>query len=120
MSADNVAIDWLNLIPQCTGTGQAAGVAAAVAVMDGVGVHDVDVKKVQDILAGEQDVPLPRNEHTPAEYTQLCEEHEYGLYTDAAKEAAAKGEEYTQGFRQDTNFKTGANESAKNFSSQEH
>jgi hypothetical protein len=25
-SADNVAIDWLNLIPQCVGTGQAAGV----------------------------------------------------------------------------------------------
>ena len=35
ISADNVAIDWCNLIPQCVGTGQAAGVAAAVAVAKG-------------------------------------------------------------------------------------
>ncbi|MBO4834988.1 MAG: FAD-dependent oxidoreductase, partial [Lachnospiraceae bacterium] len=54
LSADSVAIDWLNLIPQCTGTGQGAGVAAAVAVMDGTTIHNVDIKKVQDILAGEQ------------------------------------------------------------------
>ena len=32
LSADGVAIDWLDLIPQCVGTGQAAGVAAAVAL----------------------------------------------------------------------------------------
>ena len=31
LSADGIAIDWLDLIPQCVGTGQAAGVAAAVA-----------------------------------------------------------------------------------------
>ena len=115
LSADNIAIDWLNLIPQCTGTGQGAGVAAAVAVMDGVDIHHVDVKKVQDILAGEQDVPLPRNEHTDKSYTELCEEFEYGLYTDAAKEAAARGQEYVSGYRQDTNYKTGENESEKNF-----
>jgi len=114
LSADNVAIDWLNLIPQCTGTGQAAGVAAAVAVLDGTDVHHVNVKKVQDILAGEQGVPLPRNEHTDKSYTELCEEFEYGLYTDAAKKAAAKGEEYTKDFRQDMNYKTGVNESLKN------
>ena len=88
LSADNVAIDWLNLIPQCVGTGQAAGVAAAVAVANGTTVRDVDIRRVQDILAGEQDVPLPRNEHTDHSYTELCEEHEYGLYTDLAKEAA--------------------------------
>lgn len=87
LSADNVAIDWLNLIPQCVGTGQAAGVAAAVAVADGATVRNVNIKKVQDILAGEQDVPLPRNEHTDPSYTQLCEEHEYGLYTAMAKKA---------------------------------
>ena len=114
LSADNIAIDWLNLIPQCTGTGQAAGVAAAVAVMDGTDIHHVNVKKVQDILAGEQDVPLPRNEHTDKSYTDLVEEFEYGLYTDAAKKAKAEGEEYVKGFRQDTNYKTGENESLKN------
>ena len=114
LSADDIAIDWLNLIPQCTGTGQGAGVAAAVAVLDGTDIHHVDIKKVQDILAGEQDVPLPRNEHTDKSYTELCEEFEYGLYTDAAKKAAAEGDEYTKGFRQDTNYKTGENESLKN------
>ena len=114
LSADNVAIDYLNLIPQCTGTGQGAGVAAAVAVMDGTDIHHVNVKKVQDILAGEQGVPLPRNEHTDKSYTELCEEFEYGLYTDAAKKAAAQGEDYTKGFRQDMNYKTGVNESLKN------
>ena len=114
-SADNVAIDWLNLIPQCTGTGQAAGVAAAVAIADGTDIHHVDVKKVQDILAGEQDVPLPRNEHTDRSYTDLCEQFQYGLYTDAAKQAAAEGQEYTRGYRQDHNYKTGEDESQKNF-----
>ena len=119
LSADSVAIDWLNLIPQCTGTGQGAGVAAAVAVMDGTTIHDVDIKKVQDILAGEQDVPLPRNEHTDKSYTELCEEFEYGLYTDAAKQARAEGEEYVKGFRQDTNYKTGEDQSSKNFAKKE-
>ena len=87
LSADNVAIDWLNLIPQCVGTGQAAGVAAAAAVADGCAARDVNIKKVQDILAGEQDVPLPRNRHTDPSYTQLCETHDYGLYTAMAKKA---------------------------------
>ena len=87
LSADNVAIDWLNLIPQCVGTGQAAGVAAAVAAADGVSVREVDIKKVQDILAGEQDVPLPRNAHTDPSYTPCCEAHQYGLYTALAKKA---------------------------------
>ena len=87
-SADNVAIDWLNLIPQCVGTGQAAGVAAAVAVANSTSVRDVDIRRVQDILAGEQDVPLPRNSHTDPSYTELCEEKHYGLYTNLAKLAA--------------------------------
>ena len=115
LSTDNIAIDWLNLIPQCTGTGQGAGVAAAVAVMEGTDIHHVNIKRVQDILAGEQDVPLPRNEHTDKSYTEVCEEFQYGLYTDAAKQAAAKGEEYTKGYRQDHNYKTGEDESKKNF-----
>lgn len=89
MSADNMAIDSLNLIPQCVGTGQAAGVAAAVAIADGTTLRDVNIRKVQDILAGEQDVPLPRNDHTDISYTECVREHGYGLYTKEAKEAIA-------------------------------
>ena len=97
-SADNVAIDWLNLIPQCVGTGQAAGVAAAVAVSDGVSVREVDIKKVQNILI-DQDVPLPRNDRVDSTYTEVCEAHEYGLYTDLAKKAREESDglkEYRQ------------------------
>ena len=86
ISADDVAIDWVNLIPQCVGTGQAAGVAAAVAVADGTTARSVDIKKVQNILI-DQDVPLPRNERVDPALTECCEEHEYGLYTDLAKKA---------------------------------
>ncbi|MFA6890696.1 MAG: FAD-dependent oxidoreductase [Sphaerochaetaceae bacterium] len=89
LSADNVAIDWLNLIPQCVGTGQAAGVAAAVAAAEGVSVRAVDIKKVQDILV-DQDVPLPRNEKFEKKdpsYGKFVEEHQWGLYTDLAKKA---------------------------------
>ena len=89
ISADAVAIDNVNLIPQCVGTGQAAGVAAAVAVAEGSTAHTVSVAKVQDILAGEQDVPLPRNEHTDPSYMECLIEHEHGLYTEAAKRARA-------------------------------
>ncbi|MBR6356629.1 MAG: FAD-dependent oxidoreductase [Lachnospiraceae bacterium] len=89
ISADKIAIDCVNLVPQCVGTGQAAGVAAAVAVADGTTAHSVDIKKVQDILAGEQNVPLPRNEHTDKSYTENLIEHEYGLYTPAAQKAIA-------------------------------
>ena len=89
LSADNVAIDWLNLIPQCVGTGQAAGIAAAVAVLDSTNVRCVNIKKVQDILV-DQDVPLPRNEKFNTKdptYMELVKEKEYGLYTDLAKKA---------------------------------
>ena len=79
----------MNLIPQCVGTGQAAGVAAAVIVADGSSTHTVNVSKVQDILAGEQDVPLPRNPHTDPSYMECLVEHEYGLYTEPAKKARA-------------------------------
>ena len=92
LSADRVAIDNVNLIPQCVGTGQAAGVAAAVAVADGASTHTVNVSKVQDILAGEQNVPLPRNPHTDKSYTECLEAHEFGLYTPAAKRAREAGD----------------------------
>ena len=87
ISADRIAIDNVNLIPQCVGTGQAAGVAAAVAAADHCSTRTVDIRKVQDILAGEQDVPLPRNTHTDRSYTECLVAHEYGLYTEAAKRA---------------------------------
>ena len=93
LSTDEVAIDWLNLIPQCIGTGQAAGVAAAVAVTDGTTVHDVNIERVQDILV-DQDVPLPRHDGVDPELTELCEEHKYGLYTKLAKMAAENPDEF--------------------------
>ncbi len=103
LSADNVAIDWLNLIPQCVQTGQAAGVAAAVAVASGAGTHGVDVKRVQDILVG-QDVPLPRNELFRAKdpsYEALVEEKQYGLYTAMAKKAREEADKASlNAFRQ--------------------
>ena len=91
LSSDNVAIDWLNLIPQCIGTGQAAGIAAAVAIADNVNVRSVDVSKVQNILI-DQDVPLPRNKRVDKSYTEVCEAHQYGLYTDLAKKAREESE----------------------------
>jgi hypothetical protein len=91
ISADDVAIDWLTLIPQCIGTGQAAGVAAAVAAADGTTVRTVDIKKVQDILV-QQDVPLPRHPGVDPSYTKCCEDHEYGLYTELAKKARAEAD----------------------------
>lgn len=107
LAADGFAIDWLNLIPQCVGTGQAAGVAAAVAIADGSTAHSVDIRKVQDILV-DQDVPLPRNAKFEAKdpsYRQCCEEHQYGLYTDKAKMAkeylekhGSMGADFFQGF----------------------
>ena len=86
VSADGMAIDWINLIPQCVGTGQAAGVAAAVAVADGTGTHSVDICKVQNILI-DQNVPLPRNERVDPAYAELVKEYDKGLYTEAAKKA---------------------------------
>ena len=108
LSADGVAIDWLDLIPQCVGTGQAAGVAAAVAVADGATAHTVDIKKVQDILV-DQDVPLPRNAKFEAKdpsYKECVEAHEYGLYTDKAKlakEQKEKGQPLDLEFQEDIN-----------------
>lgn len=94
-SADGIAIDWLDLIPQCVGTGQAAGVAAAVAVQDGATAHTVDIHKVQDILV-EQNVPIPRNEKFEKKdpsYREMCEAHAYGLYTAKARLARKQKEE---------------------------
>lgn len=93
ISADAVAIDWVNLIPQCIGTGQAAGIAAAVASEQGVYVRNVDIRKVQDILVSE-DVPLPRHPGVDRSYQECVEEHQYGLYTELAKKAHENPEEF--------------------------
>ena len=87
-----VAFDWVGLIPQCIGTGQAAGIAAAVACDQKTTVRDVDIKRVQDILV-EQDVPLPRRKDVDPIYTELLEENQYGLYTKLAKMAKEHPEE---------------------------
>ncbi len=85
LSADEVAIDGVSLIPQCVGTGQAAGVAAAVAVLEGTTTHNVNIKRVQKILCEEQDVPLPRQENTDPELVRELEDCKYGVMTAAAK-----------------------------------
>ncbi|WRS26929.1 FAD-dependent oxidoreductase [Oscillospiraceae bacterium MB08-C2-2] len=58
-SSTRFANDWSNLVPHCSTLGQAAGVAAAIALQEGVKVRDVNVKKLQDILR-EQGQYLPR------------------------------------------------------------
>jgi len=93
ISADSVAIDWLILIPQCIGTGQAAGVAAAVALKNGTNVRNVDIKEVQNILV-DQDVPIPRHPKTDPSLMKLLEDHDYGLYTNLARLAKEKPEEF--------------------------
>lgn len=50
ISADHVAHARSRNMPACMATGQAAGVAAAVAIEEGVTVRNVPVKKVQDAL----------------------------------------------------------------------
>ncbi len=85
LSADDKAIDALNLIPQCVGTGQAAGVAAAVCANENTTTHNVNIKKVQDILCHEQDVPLPRQDNTDPELVKQLEEYQYGTMTPMAK-----------------------------------
>ena len=58
-SSTHEANDWSNLIPHCSCLGQAAGVAAAVALEDNTTVRKVDIKKVQKILKS-QNAYLPR------------------------------------------------------------
>ncbi len=89
ISADEKAINGVSLIPQCVGTGQAAGVAAAVICKDGSTTHTVDIKKVQKILCEEQNVPLPRQENTDPELVRQLEEDHYGVDTAGAKRIRA-------------------------------
>jgi hypothetical protein len=57
ISADHIAHGRARNIPGCMTTGQAAGIAAAVAIDDGVRVRAVAVAKVQAILRG-MNMPL--------------------------------------------------------------
>ena len=85
LSATADTISGVTLIPHCVATGQAAGVAAAVAVQDGTTTHTVDIKKVQKILCEEQNVPLPRQENTDPELVRALEECNYGIDSPRAK-----------------------------------
>ena len=89
-AADERAISCLYLIPQCIGMGQAAGVAAAVAIRDGATTHNVDIKRVQKILCTEQDVPLPRQENTNPELVRQLEDYKYGTMTEAARKVRSE------------------------------
>ena len=91
LSADPLAIGPLQLIPQCCQTGQAAGVAAAVAVKDGTTTATVDIKKVQYILSHEQDVPLPRQDNTNQEMVADLEACNYGRDDPRAKKILETG-----------------------------
>ncbi|MFC1948124.1 FAD-dependent oxidoreductase [Chloroflexota bacterium] len=57
-SSDGAANNMANLIPHCIAMGQAAGVAAAMAVKEGIQPRQVDYGKLQEKLL-DQDVPLP-------------------------------------------------------------
>ena len=89
ISADAEAITPLQLIPQCVQTGQAAGVAAAVACQDGTTAKTVDIKKVQAILCEEQDVPLPRQANTNKALVEELEACNYGRDSERAKKIRA-------------------------------
>ncbi len=57
-SSDGAANNMANLIPHCIAMGQAAGVAAALAVKEGIQPRQVNYRKLQKKLL-DQDVPLP-------------------------------------------------------------
>ena len=85
-------------VPRSRVSLRAAGIAAAVAAADGTAARGVDIRKVRNLLV-EQDVPLPRHPGVDPSYTECCEAHEYGLFTDMAKEAKTNPE-YFKNFRQ--------------------
>jgi len=53
ISGDQVAQSSYRMIPTCAALGQAAGTAAALAVEHKVGLRDLDIEKLQDILRKE-------------------------------------------------------------------
>lgn len=63
ISADHAAHSRSRNMPACMTTGQAAGIAAAVAIDSGVTVRQVNVKRVQELLR-ELGMPLHGEEVT--------------------------------------------------------
>ena len=53
VSCDATSHSFLREIPQCWMTGQAAGVAAALAVAEGVKARDVPIARLQETLYGQ-------------------------------------------------------------------
>jgi hypothetical protein len=50
ISIEHKLIDCIREIPCCYATGQAAGIAASIAIKDGVDAKDISIKKLQDEL----------------------------------------------------------------------
>lgn len=53
ISADDAIMGRLRLIPVCSATGEAAGVAAAIAVHQNLDAHTVDVRELQSTLSAQ-------------------------------------------------------------------
>jgi hypothetical protein len=64
ISCDANSHGFMREIPQCWVTGQGAGVAAAIAVSQGVRVRDVDIDRVQAALLGQGVYLRPRGQGT--------------------------------------------------------
>ncbi len=79
LSCDAVTHNFMRLIPQCWQTGQAAGVAASVALTSGAPIRDVDIAEVQKQLK-RQGVYLspktdPQTAAPPVRTTRPPEDH---------------------------------------------
>ena len=68
-SGDGYAWDLLRVIPAAIITGQAVGEAVALAIRDGVGVADVNVKELQDKLESENVMIHFPDEYVPEDKT---------------------------------------------------
>ena len=68
-SGDGYAWDLLRVIPAAIITGQAVGEAVALAIRDGVGVADVNIKELQDKLTAENVMVHFPDEYVPEDKT---------------------------------------------------
>ena len=70
-SGDGYAWDLLRVIPAAIITGQAVGEAVALAIRDGVGVADVNIKELQDKLESENVMIHFPDEYVPEDKTVI-------------------------------------------------
>ncbi len=70
-SGDGYAWDLLRVIPPAIITGQAAGEAVTLAICDGVGVADVDIRKLQAKLESENVMVHFPDEYVPEDKTVI-------------------------------------------------